>query len=119
MTMKTQDELLVRVHREWDSWRSAEVRLSDLRDVHWLQPGHAPHPIVHAFVSCTSIVGGELPHNCEHGSGPHSVRVCVLKRHAIPVVYAELVRRAEEITRRAANVAPVASGAKRRFRLGF
>lgn len=117
--MKTQDEVLVRVHREWDSWRSAEVRLSDIQDVHWLQPGHAPHPIVHGFVSCTSIVGGELPHDCEHSSAPHTVRVCVLKRHAIPAVYAELVRRAEAISRRGGSAAPGASEARRRFRLGF
>jgi hypothetical protein len=117
--MKTHDDVLVRVHREWDGWRSAEVRLSDLRDVHWLQPGHAPHPIVHGFVPCTSIVGGELPHVCEQGSAPHMLRVCVLKRHAIPVVYVELVRRAEEISRRNGIAAPVASEARRRFRLGF
>jgi hypothetical protein len=119
MAMKTQDELLVRVHREWDSWRSAEVRLCDLRGVHWLQPGHAPHPIVHGFVSCTSIVGGELPHDCEHSSAPHTVRVCVLKRHAIPAVYAELVRQAEESRGCCGHAAPVTSEAKRRFRLGF
>jgi hypothetical protein len=36
--MRAEEETLVRVHREWRDWQSAEVRLTDLHDIHWLQP---------------------------------------------------------------------------------
>ena len=94
--MKMQDTLMVRVNSAWDSWHSAEVRLADLRDLHWLQPDHAPHRLLHGFISCTDIVSGDLAHTCDHRSLPHSLRVCVLKRHAIPEAYGELVRRVRE-----------------------
>jgi|SRR6187200_1676574 len=117
--MTAQDDLLVRVHREWDGWRSAEVRLSDLRDIHWLQPAHAPHQLVHGFVPCTGIVTGELTHSCDPASAPHSLLVCVLKRHAMPSVYAELARRAERVSGRGEAASPAALAAARQSRVGF
>jgi hypothetical protein len=93
--MKPAAEMLIRVHGSWNGWQTAEVRLGDIHDVHWLQPGSAPHPLVHGFVSCSSIVNGGIPHDCEPASAPHAVRVCVLKKHAIESAYLELVRRAD------------------------
>src|SRR5262249_36829408 len=78
-----------------NGWQSAEVRLGDLRDVHWLQPDHAPHELVHAQVSCAAIVSGQIPHACDPGSAPHELRVCVLKKHVVPTAYSELVRSAD------------------------
>jgi hypothetical protein len=92
--MEARDEALIRVHAEWDGWRSAEVRMRDLHDVHWLRPNGAPRRFVHAFISCTDIVSGDIAHRCEAASAPHRLLVCVLKRHAIPDAYAELARRA-------------------------
>ena len=37
-----QDESLVRVQEDWWSWRSTEVRMCDLDDLHWSQPKGAP-----------------------------------------------------------------------------
>lgn len=93
--MEPQNELLIRVHREWHGWRSAEVRFSDLRDIHWSQPVGAPHSLIHAYVSCTDLVTGDIPHDCDGRSTPHRMLVCVLKRHAIPSAYAALVRDAD------------------------
>ena len=76
---------------EWNDWRSANTRLADLRDVHWHHPKGAPHPLLHAYVSCTEVSG--LAHTCEASSAPHDIRVCVLKSHNIPAAYEELVRR--------------------------
>lgn len=90
------DATLIRVHAQWDDWRNADVRVSDLRDVHWLQPARAPHALVHGYISCSSIVAGEIPHECDRRSAPHQLLVCVLKRHTIPHIYAELARRAHE-----------------------
>ena len=116
--MKTHEELLVRVHGDWDGWHSAEVRLRDLRDVQWFRPVHAPHEILHGFVPCTRLVSGEIPHACDRSSAPHLLRVCVLKRHAIATTYAELVRRAERISERARTASRAALAADHRSRLG-
>ena len=59
--MPAPDDLLIRVQSEWKGWRNAEVRLRDLQNVHWFQPVQAPQPLVHGYISCTSIVAGEMP----------------------------------------------------------
>jgi hypothetical protein len=94
--MPVHDDKLIRVQSEWDGWRNAEVRFGDLRSVHWLQPTRAPHALVHGYISCSNIVTGDIPHDCDRMSAPHRLLVCILKRHTIPVVYAELARRADE-----------------------
>ena len=94
--MPVHDEILIRVQSEWDGWRNAEVRFGDLRDVHWLQPTRAPNALVHGYISCSNIVTGDIPHDCDRRSAPHRLLVCILKRHTIPVVYAELARRADD-----------------------
>lgn len=104
--MQAPDEMLIRVHGEWDGWRSAEVRSGELIDVHWFQPNGAPHRLVHAFIPCTKIVTGDIPHRCERKTLPHRLRVCVLKRHTISTVYAQLARRADERGLFAANESP-------------
>jgi len=94
--MQASDAVVIRVHSEWNGWFNAEVRVGDLQDVRWVQPNRAPHPIMHAYVSCSHIVTGALPHACERASAPHRLLVCILKKHLIPTVYAELARRADE-----------------------
>lgn len=81
------------VQAAWNAWQSAEVRLEHLQNVHWLQPPGAPRPLLHAYVLCTDVVNGNLPHEC-HAGAPHRLLVCVLKSHTIPSVYGELSRRA-------------------------
>lgn len=85
---------LIRVHREWDGWRTAEIRLHDLRNVHWSQPHRAHRPLVHGFVCCGDLVSGDFPHDCDATPGPHQLLVCVLKRHTAASVYLELARQA-------------------------
>jgi hypothetical protein len=94
--MHTIDETSVCVQREWDGWQTAEVRLGDLQNLHWFQPNRAPRPLAHGYVSCASITVGDIPHNCSCTQGPHTLLVCVLKRHSLPSVYAEIARRAEQ-----------------------
>jgi hypothetical protein len=92
--MTPDEEISISVTASWKDWRSARVRLIDLQDVHWHQPIGAPHPLVHAYVACTDIAGGEFSHGCAATAMPHQLRVCVLKSHNIPAVYAVLVRQA-------------------------
>ena len=83
------------VQREWDSWRSAEVRLRDLTEVHWCRPEGAPRLLVHAYVLCSDIVSGDLSHQCDQTTSPHRLLVCILKRRCSPAVYSALMRRAD------------------------
>jgi len=94
--MPTLDDTLISVQREWDGWRSARVRLCDLENIHWLQPGRAPAPLAHGYICCTQIVNGEIPHDCEQTSAPHRLLVCILKRHSAASAYEEIARRADQ-----------------------
>jgi hypothetical protein len=89
------DETLIRVHRDWNGCRTAEVRLGDLQQTHWFQPPGAPRPLVHGYMSCTSIVSGDIPHDCNRTDEPHRLLVCVLKKHNLASAYMELARRAD------------------------
>jgi hypothetical protein len=39
----------------------------------------APQPFIHGYVWCTDL-DGEIAHSCRHGSGPHRIKVCVVKK---------------------------------------
>ena len=97
--MNSYNDSAISVNVEWNDWRSAHARLADLHDVHWHQPKGAPHPMLHAYVSCREINGAALPHQCEASSAPHAIRVCVLKSHNIPEVYTELARQIKSVNR--------------------
>ena len=86
---------MVPVRRDWNGWRTAEVRVSDLQNVHWFQPRGAPNPLVHGYVSCGNIVKGDIPHDCNPADAPHQLLVCVLKSHTVAAAYVELARRAD------------------------
>ena len=90
------DDVLIFVQHEWNGWHKAFVRLCDLQNIHWFQPRGAPKPLIHAYVLCTSVIEGDIPHGCERTAAPHRLRVCILKRHSTASVYAEIVRRADD-----------------------
>jgi hypothetical protein len=92
--MNADDGTLVQVRCAWNAWRTAEARLADLRDVHWYQPVGAPRPLLHAYVDCTKLLSGGIPHDCSAGRGPHRLLVCVLKRYTAPLTYGELAEMA-------------------------
>ena len=93
--MHARNEPLISIQREWNDWRTAQVPLSALQNVHWFQPSGAPRPLVHGFVSCGDLLTGTIPHECE-GTPSHRLRVCVLKCHTAQDVYADIARRADE-----------------------
>jgi len=45
----------------------------------------------YGFVSCDDIVDGEVGHSCRRGSGPHSIKVCVIKKYTHISVYNKLI----------------------------
>jgi hypothetical protein len=109
--MSTDNGLLVPVRCAWNAWQTAEVRLDDLQQIHWYQPAGAPRPLVHAYVDCTKT-RGLIAHDCQTASAPHRLLVCVLKRHAAPFAYNELVRLAAALD--APGVIPRAVGSQPR-----
>ena len=92
------DDIVISLHADWKHGESATTRFANLHDVHWHQPPGAPHALVHGYVSCADILSGNIPHECDPITAPHSLRVCVLKRHTIPEVWAALARMAERRT---------------------
>jgi hypothetical protein len=91
--MPANGEPVICVLHGWDGWRTAQVRLDDVESIHWAQPDRAPRPLLHAYISCASIVTGVIPHDCERTSAPHRLLVCILRKHCAPSAYAELERR--------------------------
>jgi hypothetical protein len=89
------DDRLIEIRGAWNAWRTAEVCVRSLLDVHWYQPAGAPRPMVHAYLDCSDIVTGDIPHDCASTPGKHRLLVCVLKRSASPAVYEELAARAD------------------------
>ena len=89
------DNLLICVHAAWNGCRTANVRFLDVCDLHWRQPPGAPQLLLHAYVPCSGIVSGTIPHECEPATAPHRLLVCILKRHTMNAVYRELAQRAD------------------------
>jgi hypothetical protein len=82
--MLMNDNTLVAVQCAWDAWRMAAVRVGDLQACHWSQPPGAPRALVHAYVSPSKVVSGDLglPNA---PTLPEQVLVCVLKsRNTVP-----------------------------------
>jgi hypothetical protein len=103
---------LVRVQSDWKDWRTVEVRLRDVTGLHWSQPAGAPHALLHGYISCTSIVSGEIPHRCDESARPHRLLVCALKRRTPAAVYAILALQADA-ARNAMMVLPPSAGTPR------
>jgi hypothetical protein len=98
--LTTDDRTLVVVQPEWNGWRTAVARMIDLEDIHWFQPKGALCPLIHAYVRCTTLLSGEIPHDCPSTASPHRLHVCILKRHTAESVFELLSRLASESTRR-------------------
>jgi len=90
---------LVVVQRDWNGWRKAMAPVSALEDVHWHQPVGAPRPLIHAYVTCSALVSGDVPHECADGT-PHRLLVCVLRQHTAPSVFEQLTRAADAVASR-------------------
>ena len=83
---------LVSVRRQWDSWEVAQVYVGDVTNLLWdLTSGGvketAPEAFLYGFIWCDTIVSGNVAHSCLHGTAPHSIKVCILRRDNAPRIY--------------------------------
>ena len=102
------DEPVIWVRRQWNDYRDAKYRLSEVSNLHWTDTSggvraRAPRDFIHGYVSCDGMLEGELAHSCAHGSGPHYIKVCIVKKANSKQAYAlaeQACRENEERRRR-------------------
>ena len=87
---------VVYIRRQWDDWRIASVPLGALSGLAWddVSGGvysKAPQPFIHGYVRCSDVVG-DIAHSCQHGPGPHRIKVCIVKKDNDPEVFARLLK---------------------------
>jgi hypothetical protein len=72
----------------------AKYRLSKIERIHIdSQTGGVmvttPHPMMFGYVWCDGAEAGEVAHSCQHGQGPHLIKVCIPKsrnKHALKLL---------------------------------
>jgi hypothetical protein len=94
MVAKILPSTIVYVRRQWNDWRTGTVLFKMLRDLHWRrESGRAralsPRPFLHARILCDTLVSGEISHSCAHGTGPHEILVCIVKKDN-PAIFGEI-----------------------------
>ena len=82
MTDEETDRVYIR--RQWNDYRSASTEFSFIHGLHWgwFSGGvgaPCPQPFIHGYVSCADVEG-DIAHSCRHGHGPHSIKVCIVKK---------------------------------------
>lgn len=88
----------VSIRRQHNDYRVAEIPLNGLSDIHWSRVSGgvnaiAPQKFPHAYVWCDEIEG-EIAHSCQHGPGPHHIKVVILKKDNAPEVYEKVLEKA-------------------------
>ena len=83
MKMNISDNTKIKIRRQWNDWRIAEVEFSKISHLHWdnISGGvaaHAPQYFIHGYVWCDSY-DDDLAHSCKHGEGPHRIKICITK----------------------------------------
>lgn len=82
----------ISVSRDWGSPQKVKVPVNVARAPHitrrrggdWKR---LPHPVLAVYVFCDQL-GSSFPgHSCQHGPGPHSIKVLVHRRGNDPMVY--------------------------------
>lgn len=83
------------VRRDWKSSREGSVSLDKVGGLHWSRisggvQSFAPQYFIHGYVSC-DMIDGEISHSCMHGTGPHSIKVVLVKKSQSKKVWEELM----------------------------
>ena len=86
------DTELVSVRRNWNSWEVAQVYDGEVSNPLWdLESGgvraSSPEALIYGYVWCDAIVSGSIAHSCLHGTAPHSIKICILRKDNPPRIY--------------------------------
>jgi hypothetical protein len=100
--------MMIKIRRQWNDWRIAEAPLDKLSGFHWSTfsggvRAPSPRPHVHAYVSCADIVG-DIAHSCRHGQGPHSIKVCIVRKDQTREEWAKVMALAGAAATKSAGV---------------
>jgi len=87
---------LISVRRHWNSWEIAQVYVGDVSNALWdLVSGgvkeHASEAFIYGYIWCDAILSGSVAHSCLHGTAPHSIKVCILRKDNPPRIYNHFV----------------------------
>lgn len=93
-----ENEHYILVRRQYNDYKAAKYRLNDLTGLHWDKVSGGVKAIaikyfIFGFVMCNEALEGKVAHSCSHGSYPHSIKVCALKKDN-PDIYDILVEKA-------------------------
>jgi len=83
---------LVSVRRQWNSWETAQVYVGDVSNPLWdLVSGgvkeSSPEALIFGYIWCDAIVSGTVAHSCLHGTAPHSIKICILRKDNPPRIF--------------------------------
>jgi len=83
---------LISVRRQWNSWEIAQVYVSDVSNPLWdLTSGgvkeYSPEALIFGYIWCDAILSGSIAHSCLHGTAPHSIKICILRKDNSPRIY--------------------------------
>ncbi|GHV13441.1 hypothetical protein FACS1894219_08240 [Clostridia bacterium] len=76
----------VTVRRQPDNYMTAKYLLSSFQEPHWdwisggVRTTMFDQPFIYGYVMCTEAEEGEVAHSGTHGSCPHRIKVCALKK---------------------------------------
>lgn len=92
LNKQVEDTELVSVRRAWNSWEIAQVYVGEVANPMWdiVSGGvkeSAPDALLYGYIWCDAIVSGSIAHSCLHGTAPHSIKVCILRKDNSPRIY--------------------------------
>lgn len=87
---------LVSVRRQWNSWEVAQVYVGDIGNPLWdvVSGGvkeSSPEAFIFGYIWCDTIVSGNVAHSCLHGTAPHSIKICILRKDNSPRIHNHFV----------------------------
>lgn len=77
--------MAIKIRRQRTSYNIGSVEhLEYIENLHWSTISGGtytkdPYPVVYGYVYCVAV-DGEIDHSCEHGEGPHRIKVCIIKK---------------------------------------
>jgi hypothetical protein len=108
--------LQVKVRRDHNAMKVATYWLDDLDGWRWSDVSggrktKAPEKFLYAYAWCNDLLDGSINHTCEHGNGPHSIKVCVT-RSDNPELWTEIGKEAAWAMRQSGSEEEEATNAR-------